>query len=283
MRLQGSSQFRLPQLSWLGVAAVLAAICCGLTWLGHEFLQLDVGALAPMLAGTICASYAASSAHHRMRVRRLRTEFEDEAGELRRQLHESGERRFELLAKLHGTTDELELERRHRKKLLELCKEYEKRVEMAEQLAQWKVVEELRSSRGDLEAARDGFLSFLQEFFFPIGEKFEEFVERSEAWHERVTRIIDALDGSLATLGVEGGEPVLKVRLPKDPKETFVGPGAKADDTALLRARRKLVKKFHSDSGAFLDLPWATALLDVVFKYIQQQWEAIEDQPGAGS
>ena len=93
--------------------------------------------------------------------------------------------------------------------------------------------------------------------------------------------LIDSLDGSLATLGVEGGAPVIKFSLPLDPHETFLGVGAIPDEQALNAAEKKIVNIFHSDKMRHLGLKWVVDLYDVVMKYLLQQREALREAEGA--
>ncbi|MCA8952034.1 MAG: hypothetical protein KDE27_21170 [Planctomycetes bacterium] len=150
----------------------------------------------------------------------------------------------------------------------------------AEAGADLKFVEDLRDSRRDIEAARGDFLEFLEHSFFPVGERYEAFLAQCEQWDERVSRLLQSLDGSLATLGTEDGGPVLRVVLPVDPGETF---GSEAGQGESRKIWRNLVKQFHSDTRPSFDLAWLNDAFDAIFLYVNAQWEALQEQEGARS
>ncbi|MFN3242129.1 MAG: hypothetical protein ACE37K_11505 [Planctomycetota bacterium] len=175
---------------------------------------------------------------------------------------------------------DLRAERTRNAELHRELNDLRERLRLAEAGADLKFVEDLRDSRRDIEAARGDFLEFLEHSFFPVGERYEAFLARCEQWDERVSRLLQSLDGSLATLGMEDGGPVLRVALPEDPGETF---GSEAGQGESRKVWRDLVKQFHSDTRPSFDLAWLNDAFDAIFLYVNSQWEALQGQEGARS
>lgn len=137
------------------------------------------------------------------------------------------------------------------------------------------IAEELRLTVDQLKELGDGFVSLLQQFLFPIGDKYEECVSVAEAVHERMQAIIDSMDESIASMSVDGDRFVLKVALPLSPRQTFAST-TESGDEAMEGTFRKLVKAFHSDiTVRSIGVPWAIQLHDAVLVYINKQVEAL--------
>ena len=251
--------------------------CLGVAALASSDAPLSTPSL---VAGLLCVASTGLLALWGIRRALSERRGRSELQRLEHRLFRADENALDHLVSRRKAEEELTAERRRSKDLQGEVSKLLEELRLAKAGADMKLVEDLRDSRRDIEAARGDFLEFLENSFFPVGDRYEAFLARCEQWDAKVSRILQSLDGSLATLGVDDGNPFLRVVLPPDPAETF---GSGERESELKRVWRDLVKQFHSDTRPSFDLAWLNDAFDAIFLYVNAQWEALQEQRGARS
>lgn len=263
----------------VAVALFGVATCGCLGVAGFASTGAPLSALS-LVAGVLCVSAVGLLALWGIRRAQAEARGRDDMQKLELKLFRAEESALDILLSRKRVEEELTDARRCSEALQAKVSKLLEELRLARAGADLRVVEDLRDSRRDIEAARGDFLEFLEKCFFPVGERYAAFVARCEEWDERVSRILQSLDGSLATLGMEGGAPILRLALPEDPADTFGSKGARGQSK---KVWRDLVKLFHGDTRPSFELPWLMDTFDAIFLYVNAQWEALQGQGRARS